>query len=181
MTALAFIVAVVLFTGAAALVPDRLPRLLRLLVIAAVPVTALAVWLAVRAYEGWPLATSTPPIGASFIAADVHEPNWIYLWLTPRSSSKPRAYRVRYDEHLYAQVLKAEQQVQHGGTVRIAQRRAQPGRRGKAAAGVRLASFELRSYHEPAVRPPVKQHGRAPLARVSRRPRAAAISGRQGA
>ena len=158
MIALAFIVAVVLFAGAAALVPDRLPRAVRLLVIVAAPVTAVAVWAAVRAYEGWPLATSTPPVGAAFIAADVHEPDWIYLWLEPSRSSRPRAYRIRYSDHLYAQVLKAQQQLKRGETVRIAERRKSHEGHGKAVAGPKLPSFELRSYQEPPVRPPVKRH-----------------------
>src|SRR5262249_21911469 len=105
---LAFIVGVALFLGAAALVPDRLSRPLRLLIIVAAPLTAVAVWEAVHAFQGWPLATTAPPLGAAFVAADVHEPDWIYLWLEPRESSRPRAYRVRYSDHLYAQVLKAQ-------------------------------------------------------------------------
>jgi hypothetical protein len=155
--ALAFIVGVVLALGAAALVPERLPRPVRVAVIVAAPAAALVVWVAVHAFEGWPLATTTPPLGASFVAADVHEPDWIYLWLEPRSSSRPRAYRIRYSDRLYAQVLKAEQELKRGGTIRT-QRPDRHGSAGSARPGAALPAFELRTYHEPPVALPSKTH-----------------------
>jgi hypothetical protein len=153
---LAFILAVVLFLGVAALVPERLPRAARLTVIVAAPVTATGIWFAVQAYAGWPLAAHRPPVGAAFVAADVQQPQWIYLWLRPRSSSRPRAYRVRYTDALYAQVLKAQQLTKHGRMIRV--QRPQGGRR-TAVAGRRRATtppFELRPYREPPVKLPRK-------------------------
>jgi hypothetical protein len=153
--ALAFILAVVLFLGAVALVPDRLPRPARLLVIAATPLTALGTWIAVRAFEGWPLA-SAPPADAAFVAADVHEPDWIYLWLEPKTSSRPRAYRVRYSDGLYAQVLKAQQQLKNGQKVRIQRVSSRRRTRGRSAGVSPMPAFELRAYREPPVQPPRK-------------------------
>ena len=158
MIALAFIVGVALFLGAAALVPDRLSRPVRLLVIVAAPVTAVAVWEAVHAFQGWPLATTAPPLDAAFVAADVHEPDWIYLWLEPRKSSRPRAYRIRDSDHLYAQVLNAQQELKRGRTIRT-QRPASTPRRRAGSAQRRTSTtprFVLRVYREPPVRPPAK-------------------------
>ena len=156
MIPLAFLIGVAFFLGAAALVPDRLPRPLRLVLIVAAPATALVVWEAVHAFQGWPLTTTAPPLDAAFVAADVHEPDWIYLWLEPRKSSRPRAYRIRYSDRLYAQVLKAQQELKRGRTIRTQRAR----RSGSARAGKRVSSalpaFDLRVYREPPVRPPAK-------------------------
>jgi hypothetical protein len=155
--ALAFIVAGLLFVCGAALVPERLPRPARLVLIVAAPFFALFVWRAVHAFEGWPVAASAPPSGATFLAADVREPSWIYVWLTPRASARPRAYRLRYSDDLYAQVLKAQQQMHQGMTVKVYSTRL--ARRLTAGHSVGSpGSFELRAYREPPVSPPLKTH-----------------------
>jgi hypothetical protein len=153
---LAFILGVVLFVGAAALVPERLPRSARLTAIVAAPVTATGIWFAMHAFEGWPLAAKQPPVGSAFVAADVQQPNWIYLWLRPRASSRPRAYRLRYSDDLYTQVLRAQKLQKNGRLVEVqSPRRGRPLPAGKRRR-TRLPPFELRAYHEPPIKLPRK-------------------------
>jgi hypothetical protein len=128
----------------------------RLTVIVAAPLTATGIWFAVQAYAGWPLAARHPPIGATFVAADVQQPRWIYLWLRPRTSSRPRAYRVRYSDELYAQVLKAQAQLKRGRMIRV--QRPHGGRRTAGGSRRRATGppFELRAYRAPPVKLPRK-------------------------
>lgn len=157
MIAFAFILAVVLFLGAAALVPERLPRAVRLTVIVAAPVTATGVWFAVQAFAGWPVAAKRPPVGAAFVAADVHQPDWIYLWLRPKSSARPRAYRLRYSDDLYAQVLRAQQQLKQGRLVMVQRPSGRRRHRGVSGRRATMPPFELQAYREPPAHLPKKK------------------------
>jgi hypothetical protein len=96
---------------------------LRLPLVAATPVLALAVWWQLSQRDGWPTG-SRPADGSAFVAGVVEAPTpgsagAIYLWAQPPSSSTPRSYRLPYSPQLERQVARAATASKRGERVGI--------------------------------------------------------------
>jgi hypothetical protein len=121
--------------------------LLRLPLLAATPLLALAVWWQLSQRDGWP-TSARPTDGSAFVAGVVQSPapgdaGAIYLWAQPPGSAKPRAYRLPYSPGLEQQVARAAAAARRGipiamRTKRTTGRKGQHGQRGA-----------LRFYREP--------------------------------
>jgi hypothetical protein len=123
---------------------------LRLPLIAATPVLALAVWWQLSQRDGWP-SGSHPADGSAFVAGVVQAPTpenagAIYLWAQPPSSSTPRSYRLPYSRELEQQVARAARAAKSGArvAVRAARKRRRAGRsRGQAQTRPALRFYRL--------------------------------------
>jgi hypothetical protein len=131
---------------------------LRVPLLVATPLLALAVWWQLSQRDGWP-SGSRPATGSAFVASVVQAPTpgnagAIYLWAQPPNSNAPRAYRLPYSHELERQVARAASAAKHGARVgvRSPKRRARPrqGTRGQAPA----AALEFYRLPSPAL--PVK-------------------------
>jgi hypothetical protein len=105
---------------------------LRLPVVAATPLLALAVWWQLGQRDGWPVGAQ-PAEGSAFVAGLVRAPaesdaGAIYLWTQPPGSTAPRAYRLPYSPELEREVARASRAGKAG--VRVAVGSAQPANRG---------------------------------------------------
>jgi hypothetical protein len=94
---------------------------LRLPLLAATPVLALAVWWQLSQRDGWPTG-SRPADGSAFVAGVVQAPTpgsagAIYLWAQPPRSNAPRSYRLPYTSQLERQVAKAARAAKRGARV----------------------------------------------------------------
>jgi hypothetical protein len=132
---------------------------LRLPLLAATPVLALAVWWQLSQRDGWPTG-SHPADGAAFVASVVQAPTpgnagAIYLWVQPPKSDAPRSYRLRYTHQLEQQVAKAASAAKQG--VRVGLRAARKPRRPPAGAP-RIQSGRLEFYRLPPPQLEAKDH-----------------------
>jgi hypothetical protein len=96
---------------------------LRLPLLAATPVLALAVWWQLSQRDGWP-ADSRPANGSAFVASVVQAPTSdsagaIYLWAQAPSSNTPRAFRLPYSRELERQVSQAARARKQGARVGV--------------------------------------------------------------
>jgi hypothetical protein len=96
---------------------------LRLPLLAATPVLAVAVWWQLSQRDGWPTA-SRPADGAAFVAGVVQAPTpgnagAVYLWVQPPDSDAPRSYRLAYSHQLERQVAQAASAAKHGARVGV--------------------------------------------------------------
>jgi hypothetical protein len=124
---------------------------LRLPLLVATPILALAVWWQLAQRDGWP--TGSPPAdGSTFVAGVVEaptpgSPGAIYLWAQPPNSNAPRAYRLPYTQQLEKDVANAAKAAKRGTRVgvRATKARATKRRGGKrrTRAQVRPAALEF--------------------------------------
>jgi hypothetical protein len=119
--------------------------LLRVPVLAATPLLALAVWWQLSQQDGWP-ATAGPAKGSAFVASVVQSPTpsdhgAIYIWVQPPGTSTPRAYRMPYSTQLERQVNKAAREQKAGKPVGIRPHR--PGGHGHGGASPRPLSLQF--------------------------------------
>ena len=137
---------------------------LRLPLLVATPILALAVWWQLSQRDGWP-TPSHPADGSTFVAGVVEtptpdSPGAIYLWAQPPNSNAPRAYRLPYTQQLERDVAQAAKTAKRGTRVglRAAKRRAtkRHGERRKAGAQARPAALEF--YRLPPAQAQVKNH-----------------------
>jgi hypothetical protein len=132
---------------------------LRLPLLAATPVLALAVWWELSQRDGWPTA-SHPADGGAFVAGVVQAPTpgnagAIYLWVQPQNSDAPRSYRLRYSRQLERQVAHAASAAKQG--VRVGLRAARkPTRRHVGAP--QMPSGRLEFYKLPPPKLKAKDH-----------------------
>lgn len=94
---------------------------LRLPLIAATPLLALAVWWQLSQRDGWPTG-SHPADGSVFVAGVVQQPKpgnpgAVYLWAQPPKSDTPRSYRLPYSSDLERQVARAASASKRGTRV----------------------------------------------------------------
>jgi hypothetical protein len=101
---------------------------LRLPLLAATPLLALAVWWQLAQRDGWPTG-SRPANGSSFVAGVVQAPTRanagaIFLWTQPPGSDTPRSFRLPYSPELERQVAHAASTAKRGARVgvRVARR-----------------------------------------------------------
>jgi hypothetical protein len=115
---------------------------LRLPLLAATPLLALAVWWQLSQRDGWPTA-SHPTDGAAFVAGVVQAPTpgsagAVYLWAQPPNSDAPRSYRLPYSRQLERQVAHAANATKRG--VRVGLRAARKPTAGQRAGGTKMPS-----------------------------------------
>ncbi len=128
------------------------PRwLLRLPLIAATPILALAVWWQLSQRDGWPTG-SRPADGSAFVASVVEAPvpgtpGVIYVWAQPPNLDTPRAYRLPYSPELERQVAQAARRSKQG--VHVGMRTAT--RHAKAKHGMQAARSRFVFYRLPPV------------------------------
>jgi hypothetical protein len=94
---------------------------LRLPLIAATPVLALAVWWQLSHRDGWP-TNFRPADGSAFVAGVVEPPTpghagAIYLWAQPPNAETPWSYRMAYSRQLERQVARAARTAKRGARV----------------------------------------------------------------
>jgi hypothetical protein len=132
---------------------------LRLPLLAATPLLALAVWWQLSQRDGWPTG-SHPADGAAFVAGVVQAPTpgtagAIYLWVQPPNSDAPRSYRLRYSPQLEQQVAHAASAAKRG--VRVGLRAARKPTRMRAG-GPQIPSGPLEFYRLPPPKLETKDH-----------------------
>jgi hypothetical protein len=157
---------------------------LRLPLLAATPVLALAVWWQLSQRDGWPTG-SHPADGAAFVAGVVQAPTpgnagAVYLWVQPPNSDAPRSYRLPYSRQLERQVAHAASATKQGARVGVRAARKptrgqRPGgpkspsgrgglhternpTRGQRAGGSQMPSGSLEFYRLPRPQLEVKGH-----------------------
>jgi hypothetical protein len=135
---------------------------LRLPLLAATPLLALAVWWQISQRDGLP-TTSHPADGAAFVAGVVQAPTpgntgAIYLWAQPPNSDTPKSYRLPYTPQLERQVAHAASAAKRGRRVglRVAKKRKPTGRRSDSRAQAQAPSSPFEFYGLPAPRLPEK-------------------------
>jgi hypothetical protein len=132
---------------------------LRLPLLAATPMLALAVWWQLSERDGWPTG-SHPASGAAFVAGVVQAPTpgnagAIYLWVQPPNSDAPRSYRLRYTHQLEQQVAHAGGAAKRG--IRVGLRAAHKPTRARAGAP-QMPSGRLEFYRLPPPQLEAKDH-----------------------
>lgn len=130
---------------------------LRLPLLAATPLLALAVWWQMSQRDGWPTAAH-PANGAAFVAGVVEAPTAgrsgaIYLWAQPPNSNAPRAYRLPYTQELERQVAHAAKASKRGARVGV---RLKPRGKNRGRDTIRSESVEFYRLAPPAL--PPKDH-----------------------
>jgi hypothetical protein len=130
---------------------------LRLPLLAATPLLALAVWWQMSQRDGWPTA-GHPADGAAFVAGVVEAPRpgnsgAIYIWAQPPSSTTPRAYRLPYTQQLERQVARAAKAAKRGARVGV---RAHTKSKNRGRDNVRAKSLEFYRLAPPTL--PLKDH-----------------------
>jgi hypothetical protein len=133
---------------------------LRLPLLFATPVLALAVWWQLAQRDGWPTG-SHPADGAAFVAGVVQAPSpgnagAIYLWVQPPNSDAPRSYRLRYSRQLEQQVAHAASAAKRGARVGLRAARKRP--RVQRAGGQQMPSGPLEFYRLPPPKLEAKDH-----------------------
>jgi hypothetical protein len=96
---------------------------LRVPLLAATPLLALAVWWQLSQRDGWPVGAH-PPDGSEFVAGVVqapapHDPGAIYLWTQPPGTSTPRSYRLPYSPELERRVAEASHRARSGAHIAV--------------------------------------------------------------
>ena len=131
---------------------------LRLPLLAATPLLALAVWWQLSLRDGWP-TSSHPADGSSFVASVVQAPTpgnagAIYLWAQPPNTDTPQSYRLPYspnsnDKSHTQRALRSEARESAS-----ALRAPRPGRDSGEAAGRRwcLPTLSSTGYRRPSWR-----------------------------
>lgn len=149
MIALAIVYVALAVLAASVVAGVRAPFSVRLLVVAAAPAVAFAVWQAAQPPTGWP-ATAKPPKDAAFVWASIREPDRVTqdageidLWLTPPDAARPRSYRLPYTRQLHQQAQQAMEATRGGVRLRVRLRRDQ-------------TRIRFMFYREPPVRLPTK-------------------------
>ena len=104
--------------------------LIRLPVVAATPVLAIAVWWQLSQRDGLPVG-ARPPDGSSFVAGLVQPPSpssagAIFLWTQSPGATTPRAFRVPYSPALEKQVARAAAAAKQGARIAVSSRPARP-------------------------------------------------------
>jgi len=135
---------------------------LRLPLLAATPVLALAVWWQLSQRDGWP-TTSHPQDGAAFVASVVQaptpgKPGAIYLWAQPRNSDTPRSYRLPYTRQLEQQVARAATAAKRGARVGVRATRKMAGTRQPRGGQAQVMSSHFEFYRLPPPKLEVKAH-----------------------
>jgi hypothetical protein len=137
---------------------------LRLPLLAATPVLALAVWWQLSQRDGWPTG-SHPEAGAAFVAGVVQAPTpgnagSIYLWAQPPNSDAPRSYRLPYSRQLERQVAHAASAAKRGTRVGLRSARTRAGTRAgtrqRRGGRAQVASSQLEFYRLPPPKLEVK-------------------------
>jgi len=130
--------------------------LLRLPILAATPVLAVAVWWQVSQRDGLPVG-GRPPDGSSFVAGLVNPPTptsagAIYLWTQLPGASTPKAFRVPYSPTLEQQIAHASAQSRKGAKIAVGSRPGSKGRPGHARGrnAAQVTPGGLRFYRLPA-------------------------------
>jgi hypothetical protein len=140
---------------------------LRLPLLAATPLLALAVWWQLSQRDGWP-TDSHPVNGAAFVASVVQAPTpsnagAIYLWAQPPDSNAPRAYRLAYSPQLERQVAHAASAARRGVRVAVHAPRRRRGTKQKGRGQQPSAVLEF--YRLPPPGLPVKDQSASSSAR----------------
>jgi hypothetical protein len=135
---------------------------LRLPLLAATPLLALAVWWQLSARDGWPTG-SHPAEGSSFVAGVVQAPTpgdagAIYLWAQPPNSDTPRSYRLPYSRQLERQVAHAATAAKRGARVGVRTARRTAGARRRRGARAQVMSSRFEFYRLPPPELEVKAH-----------------------
>jgi hypothetical protein len=133
---------------------------LRLPLLAATPVLALAVWWQLSHRDGWPTG-SRPADGSAFVASVVQAPTAgnagaIYLWAQPPNSDTPRSYRLPYSRQLERQVAHAATAAKKGAHVGLRATRKTTAATQHGRGQVPSAAVEF--YRLPPPGLPVKAH-----------------------
>ena len=164
MTAVTFAVCFLALASISGLAVAEGPRwALRLPLIVATPLLALAVWWQLSQRDGWPTG-ARPVDGSAFVAGIVRAPTpgdagAIYLWTQPPNSDTPRSYRLPYSPQLERKVAQAAQAAKHGQRVGLHTRR-RSGRPTTHATQSSSSSSRMSFYRLPAPRQEVKAHSR---------------------
>jgi hypothetical protein len=135
--------------------------LIRLPVLAATPVLAIAVWWQLSQRDGLPVG-ARPPDGSSFVAGLVRpptpsSPGAIFLWTQSPGATTPRAFRVPYSPSLEKQVARAAAQTRKGARIAVSSRRARAEHvvHGRPRSGAPQQAAGLRFYRQlPQAVPP---------------------------
>jgi hypothetical protein len=135
---------------------------LRLPLLAATPVLALAVWWQLSQRDGWPTG-SHPADGSSFVAGVVQAPTQadagaIFLWTQPPDSDTPRSYRMPYSRELERQVARAAAAAKRGARVGVRAARKPTGTRERHGAPGQTRSSHFEFYRLPPPRLETKAH-----------------------
>ncbi|MDX6407039.1 MAG: hypothetical protein QOE13_110 [Gaiellaceae bacterium] len=133
---------------------------LRLPLLAATPVLALAVWWQLSVRDGWP-TSSHPADGSSFVAGVVQAPTpqnagVVYLWAQPPNSDTPKAYRLPYSRQLERQVAQAASAAKRG--TRVGLRATRNRKRTRRAGSPQQPSGPLEFYRLPPPKLAAKNH-----------------------
>jgi hypothetical protein len=162
MTAFAFAVCLLALASISGLAVAEGPRwALRLPLIVATPLLALAVWWQLSQRDGLP--TGAHPVdGSAFVAGIVRAPTpgdagAIYLWAQPPSSDTPRSYRLPYSPQLERKVAQAARAAKHGQRVGLRTRRRSER---PAAHASQSTSSRMSFYRLTPPRQEVKAHSR---------------------
>src|SRR5437868_11709336 len=112
---------------------------LRLPLLAATPLLAVAVWWQLSQRDGWPTG-SHPADGSVFVAGVVQQPipgnaGAVYLWAQPPNSGTPRSYRLPYSPGLEQQVAQAARAAKAGARLGLRAPRHPTGRGGREPEG----------------------------------------------
>ena len=124
---------------------------LRLPLLAATPVLALAVWWQLSQRDGLPTG-ARPTDGSALVASVVRAPTpgdsgAIYLWAQPPNSETPRSYRLPYTRQLERVVTHAAGAAKHGRPIGV--RTAKKGKGSKGRRRDEVTSSGLQFYRLP--------------------------------
>jgi hypothetical protein len=133
---------------------------LRLPLLAATPVLALAVWWQLSQRDGLPTA-SHPANGSAFVASVVQAPTpgnagAIYLWAQPPNSDTPKSYRLPYSRQLEQEVAHAASAAKGGQ--RVGLRATRKPTRATHSRGAQTPSGPLQFYRLPPPKLEAKEH-----------------------
>jgi hypothetical protein len=135
---------------------------LRLPLLVATPLLALAVWWQLSQRDGWPTA-SHPADGAAFVAGVIQAPTpgnagAIYLWAQPPNSDTPKSYRLPYSPQLERQVAHAASAAKRGTRVGLRSAKKRKGAGGRRGELPQAPSSPFEFYGLPAAKLAVKAH-----------------------
>jgi len=133
---------------------------LRLPLLAATPLLALAVWWQLSLRDGWP-TSSHPADGSSFVASVVQAPTpgnagAIYLWAQPPNTDTPQSYRLPYSPQLERQVAHAASAAKRGARVGLRAASTPTGTRQRRGGRAQVVSSNVEFYRLPPPKLEVK-------------------------